>query len=127
MGQNILFRYLEWHFADSSRGILRAWNKKIAVALNTGFFKTLPPLEEVKPENADIAWFVYELAHQPSRNAYKLRRHKIVYTKFHESLDKITRSEAGDVAGFIEHLQEKVDEKLESGNPPDTVTIDALL
>lgn len=108
-------------------GILKTWNKKIAVALNTGFFKTLPPLEEVKPENADIAWFVYDLAHRPSQNAYKLRRHKSVYTKFHESLDRITRSEAGDVAGFIEHLQEKVDEKLESGNAPDTVTIDALL
>ncbi len=108
-------------------GILKTWNKKIAVALNTGFFNTLPPLEEVKPEKADIAWFVYELVHQPSQNVYKLRRHKSVYTKFHESLDKITRSEAGDVAGFIEHLQGKVDEKLENSNPPDTVTIDALL
>jgi len=95
--------------------------------LNTGFFNTLPALEEVKPEKADIAWFVYELVRQPSRNVYRLRRHKSVYTKFHESLDKITRSEAGDVGGFIEHLQEKVDEKLENSNPPDTITIDALL
>jgi hypothetical protein len=108
-------------------GIFKIWNKKIAVALNKGFFETLPTLEEVEPKHADIAWFVYELSRQASRNIYGLKRYRSVYTKFHESLDKITRSEAGNVTGFIEHLQERVDEKLEGGNPPDTQTIDELL
>jgi len=108
-------------------GILRAWNKKIAVALNKGFFKTLPRLKHVKPSAADIAWFVYDLQHSRTQNCYTLVRHQTVYTKFNESLDRITRSEAGEVKNFIEHLQEKVDEKLEEPNPPDTKTIDELL
>lgn len=108
-------------------GIFKTWNKKIAVALNKGFFETLPTLEEVEPKHADIAWFVYELSRHASQNIYGLKRYRSVYTKFHESLDKITRSEAGNVTGFIEHLQERVDEKLEGGNPPDTQTIDELL
>ena len=108
-------------------GILRTWNKKIAVALNKGFFKTLPRLEKVKPAAADIAWFVYDLQHSRTQNCYTLVRHQTVYTKFNESLDRITCSEAGDVKNFIEHLQEKVDEKLEEPNPPDTKTIDELL
>lgn len=108
-------------------GILRAWNKKIAVALNRGFFETLPELNEVKPKTADMAWFVYDLKRQATENAYKLVRYQAVYTNFGESLDRITRSEAGDVKGFIEYLQEKVDEKLEEPNPPDTKTIDELL
>lgn len=108
-------------------GILRAWNKKIAVALNRGFFETLPELNEVKPKTADMAWFVYDLKRQATEHAYKLVRYKAVYTNFGESLDRITRSEAGDVKGFIEYLQEKVDEKLEEPNPPDTKTIDELL
>ena len=108
-------------------GILRTWNKKISVALNKGFFETLPKLDEVKPAAADIAWFVYDLKRDQRQNAYHLVQCKAVYTKFQESLDKITRSEAGEVKDFIEHLQEKVDEKLESANAPDTKTIDGLL
>lgn len=108
-------------------GILQAWGKKIAVALNKGFFETLPKLEEVRPQDADIAWFVYELHLDHREKVYNLVRHKAVYTKFTESLDRITRSEAGNVKNFIEHLQEKVDEKLEEPNPPETKTIDELL
>ena len=108
-------------------GILKVWNKKIAVALNKGFFETLPKLEEVKPATADIAWFVYDLRHDRLEDIYRLVRCKTVYTKFQDSLERITRSEAGNVEGFIEHLQEKVDEKLEETNPPDTKTLDELL
>ena len=105
-------------------GIFKTWGKKTAVALNKGFFETLPELEEVTPEKADIAWFVYDLVHDSARNAYRLTKHKAVYTRFQESLEKITRSEAGDVADFVGQLQTKVDEKLDH-NPPDTETIDA--
>ena len=108
-------------------GVLRAWNKKIAVALNRGFFETLPKLDEVRPKAADIAWFIYDLQYHSVEKVYKLVRHKTAYTRFSESLDKITRSEPGDVKNFIEYLQEKVDEKLEEPNPPDTKAIDELL
>ena len=104
---------------------LEAWNKKTAVALNHGFYETLPRLQEMEPSKADIAWFVYDLIKNQRENRFKLQRCKSVFTKFDESLEKITRSEPGNIAEFIEHLQEKVDEKLEEGDQQDMETIDA--
>ncbi len=106
-------------------GIFREWNKKIAVALNRGFYETLPKLREVEPSKADIAWFVYDLMKNEIENRYRLTLCKSVFTKFDESLATITRSEAGSVFDFVEQLQEKVDEKLEPGDQPDMETIDA--
>jgi len=104
-------------------GILNAWKKKIAVALDEGFFTTLPKLKKVDPEQADIVWLVYELAFNESEKLYSLKRAETVYTLFNESLDQIIRPEAGSPDDFIEKLQEKLDEKLE-GNPPETRTIE---
>lgn len=101
-------------------GIINAWNKKTAVALNRGFFDTLPELKPTDADKADIAWFVYDLVKKPNENLYALERVNTVYTRFGEALDKITRSEPGDIGKFMELLQDKVDAKL---NPPDTSLI----
>lgn len=106
-------------------GIFKAWNKKVAVALNHGFYETLPRLREVVASEADIGWFVYDLVKSKTENRFKLCRCKSVFTRFDESLKKITRSEPGDIVQFVEHLQEKVDEKLEQDEQPDMETIDA--
>lgn len=108
-------------------GILHTWGKKTAVALNRRFYETLPNLEEVEREQAEIAWLIYDLQHDAARNRYQLTRYKTIYTQFGPALDKITRSEAGQVTQFLDHLQEKLDEKLENGSPPDAPTLlDAL-
>ncbi len=99
-------------------GILNAWEKKIAVALDRGFFETLPKMNSVDPDTADIAWLVYDL--ELRENRYCLSRHKIVYTTFETSLGQITRPEVGDQAKFVQELQSKLDEKLESENAPET-------
>jgi Restriction endonuclease NotI len=106
-------------------GIFKTWERRTAVALNSGFFSTLPELEEVAKDDADVAWLIYDLVHDSAQNIYTLTKSREVFTKFNESLEKITRSEAGDVNTFIEMLQEKVNTKLET--PPDTETIDAVL
>jgi Restriction endonuclease NotI len=108
-------------------GILHAWKKRTAVALDAGFFATLPQLAQVPKEKADIAWLVYDLKFRKSDNRYVLKRQDTIYTEFGPSLDQITKSEPGDVRGFIGVLQEKLDEKLNSGTSPDTQTIDQLL
>jgi hypothetical protein len=108
-------------------GILYAWKKKTAVALDAGFFATLPHLTEVSREKADIAWLVYDLELRKPDNRYILKKIQTVYTEFGSSLDQITRSEPGNVKDFIGVLQEKLDEKLSNETPPDTQTIDELL
>ncbi len=105
-------------------GILNKWNKKIAIALDQGFFSTIPDLRETSAEKANFVWLVYDLDVKQSMNQYLLRRCRTVYTVFSESLDQIVRPEVGEPAEFVQKLQEKLDEKLESGNPPDTKTID---
>jgi hypothetical protein len=89
-------------------GILKTWGKKVAVALNTGFFQTLPTLTEVAKEKAEVAWLVYDLKLDPNTHRYKLERNRIVYTLFTESLEKISKSEAGNKADFIARLQERL-------------------
>lgn len=98
-------------------GILRDWKKKQCVIINQGFYNSLPKLEEVAPETADLVWFVYGLVLDSQEGTYKLTRLRTVYTQFDSTLDKITQSEPGDVKDFVAQLQEKLDEKLHI--PPD--------
>ena len=108
-------------------GILKSWNRKMAVALNKSFYETLPTLNETKASDADIAWMVYELKHNPRQNTYVLTPYRTIYTKFEAALDQITRAEPGPEEEFINHLQMKLDEKIESSNPPDNSTIEFSL
>jgi hypothetical protein len=94
-------------------GILKTWKKKLAVALDSIFFNTLPKLEEVEKNLAEIAWLIYDIRHDSKNNKYDLELTKIVYTKFEQALDKITRSDAGNIEEFIGILQSKLDECLE--------------
>ncbi|MCL5067448.1 MAG: hypothetical protein M1368_03740 [Thaumarchaeota archaeon] len=103
-------------------GILKAWGKKQAVALQTSFFETLPKLKEVPKERADVAWLLYDLVPDKGTGQFKLTLQKIVYTEFKSALLQITTAKPGKVGEFVEVLQQKLDEKLE-GNPPDAPTL----
>jgi hypothetical protein len=103
-------------------GILNAWGKRSAVALDKHFFATLPKIERVKKSEADIAWLVYDL--EPQGEKFKLTLHESVYTKFTPALLKITQSEPGKLGDFLEKLQIKLDEKLD--NPPNKEVLTSL-
>lgn len=103
--------------------ILNKWGKKLAVALNNGFYNTLPELQEIDPTTADMAWLIYDLKYDNSRDKYKLVKSKAVHTSFESTLAKITIAEAGDVRQFIAYLQEKLNDKMESQNAPDVSTL----
>ncbi len=107
-------------------GIFHAWGKKQAVVIHSGFFNTLPVLAPVDPKDAEIAWLIYDLAHDSTQNVYKLKHNRTVYTKFESVMLKLTTAEPGLVEIFVEHLQAKLDEKMDS--PPDAPTLtDAVL
>jgi hypothetical protein len=103
-------------------GILQSWGKKQAVAIDQSFYNTLPGFPEVEVAKADIAWFIYEVAQEKGVEPNQLRPVKTVYTQFTSALTKITKANPGPVESFLEHLQMKLDEKLES-NPPDAPLI----
>lgn len=93
--------------------ILNSWKKKTAVAMHSKLFDTLPELPEVSAAEADIAWMVYDLEHDPEQNFYNLKKSKTVYTSFRSALDKIAIPKSGQMDDFIELLQKKLDEKLD--------------
>jgi hypothetical protein len=103
-------------------GILKHWNKKMAVALDNSFFKTLPELPETEEKDADIAWFIYDLIHNQDKNIFELQKIKTIYTNFKKALDKITMPSPGKIGDFITVLQDKLDEKLDN-NPPENYTL----
>ena len=97
-------------------GILKEWERKTAVALHQGFYNTLPELGEVVPEEADVAWFVYDLQRDEAAQRYRLRNVRTVYTRFEDALERITRSKAGNEAAFIRRLERKLKTTLDEGN-----------
>jgi hypothetical protein len=107
-------------------GILHSWGKKLAVAMNRSFFSTLPPIERVPKNRAEIAWLLYDLRLCPSSSEglgrYELTRADTVYTEFSPALGAITTPSPGDVKDFVRILQAKLDEQLET--PPNTRTIE---
>jgi hypothetical protein len=107
-------------------GILKHWNKKMAVALDNSFFKTLPELPTVEKKDADIAWFVYDLIHNKSDNVFEMHKVNTVYAQFKKVLDKITMPSPGEINDFVTVLQDKLDEKLD-GNPPENHTLTDVL
>lgn len=103
--------------------ILNAWGKKMAVAVDKGFFETLPALPTVPPEEANLAWLVYVLEEDRQQQVFNLRLEKTVYTRFKPALDKITTPIPGQMPAFVEMLQSKLNEKLENTTPPDAPTL----
>lgn len=98
-------------------GILKAWNRRQAVAVHSAFYETLPDLPEVSKDAADIAWLIYDLIFDPKQSRYNLALTRIVYTEFRSALDAITISTPGPIEDFIANLQTKLDAKLEGASP----------
>lgn len=96
-------------------GILNQWGKKMAIAVQTSFYKTLPALPEVDPAEADIAWLLYDLRYDQASDRYHLTRDRVVYCRFRPTLERITTAEFGPIEGFVQVLQDKLNEKLANG------------
>lgn len=108
-------------------GIFHTWRKKQAVALHRSFYNTLPQLTQVAPQEADLAWLIYDLKLDESSNRFQLIKSETVYTKFQPTMLQITTADPGPLDDFVGHLQAKLDEKLDN-NPPDAPALgDAII
>jgi hypothetical protein len=106
-------------------GILKYWGKKQAVALQKSFFETLPSLPVVNREDADIAWFLYDLIHDQEQKVYRLTLVETVFTAFEPALLKITTPEPGDLLDFLSNIQDKLDDQLDAGD--DTLILNDII
>ena len=94
-------------------GIFKTWGKKQCVVIQESFYRTLPELPEVPKEQADIAWFLYDLVLDSNDNMYHLTLVRTVYTEFAQALSIVTTPKAGDINNFVDILQAKIDERHE--------------
>jgi Restriction endonuclease NotI len=99
--------------------ILRDWGKKQVIVAQKSFFDTLPVLPQVEPDQAEIAWSLYDLEQQSDR--FNLVLSDTIYTEYWAAINRISTPETGRLEDFLEVLQQKLDNKLD--NPPDTQTI----
>ena len=97
--------------------ILRAWGKKTVVAIHRAFHATLPAMPECEPDDAEVVWLVYDLERNPDKNSTGLVMVGEVFTRLEESIARIMSPEIGDVNGFVDILQRRLDAVL-SGHPP---------
>ena len=92
------FKFPKPDFLSSSRkrlipqivakgSILKQWNKKQAVALQTSFYNTLPTLQEFDKSESDFAFFIYDLIPKPETQVLSLQLQQVVYTKFASALE----------------------------------------
>jgi hypothetical protein len=123
---NNAFKYPKPDYLSSSRkrlipqiiakgSILKQWNKKQAVALQTAFYNTLPKLPEFDKTESDFAFFLYDLVSEKGTKKLSLKLQRVVYTKFANALEQIAKFEAGSIEEFTNLLQKKLDSKI-SGN-----------
>ena len=90
--------------------ILKQWNKKQVVALQSAFYNTLPELPVFERSESDFAFFLYDLVPDKDK-VLSLQLQRIVYTKFSDALEQIATFEAGPISQFTEILQKKLDAK----------------
>lgn len=107
-------------------GIFHSWHKKQTVALQRSFFNTLPSLPRISQEEAEIAWFLYDLEFNKELKQNVLVLSEIVYTAFEPALLRITTPMHGDIDDFISTLQNRLDEHLDK-NPPDTPSLTDII
>lgn len=96
-------------------GVMRLWGKKQAVAIQTAFYNTLPPLPEVDRSQADLAWYLYDLVYNSGDQRMHLQLNRIVYTEYESALLSLSNNEPADVESFVAVLQRKLDSKF-AGN-----------
>lgn len=126
------FKYPKPDYLSSSRkrlipqiiakgSILKQWNKKQAVALQTSFYNTLPVLPEFDKAESDLAFFLYDLHSDETTQTLSLKLSRVVYTQFASALEQIARFEAGSITDFTELLQKKLNAKQAGNIDPDTL------
>lgn len=101
--------------------ILKQWNKKQVVALQTSFYNTLPILPEFNKAESDFAFFLYDLVANQESKTLSLQLQRIVYTKFASALEQIAKFEAGSITAFTELLQKKLNAKIAGASDVDNL------
>lgn len=126
------FKYPKPDYLSSSRkrlipqiiakgSILKQWNKKQVIALQSSFYETLPTLPEFDKSESDFAFLLYDLVPDKATQTLSLKLKRVVFTQFASALEQIAKFEAGSITQFTELLQKKLDAKKTGGSDIDNL------
>jgi hypothetical protein len=101
-------------------GILNAWGKKVAVAVQQSFFSTLPKFPRVSRDRAEIMWMIYDLEHNLTENQYQLVLVETIYSRFKPALSEITTPKVGSLEKFMRTLERRIQKGELVGIPPES-------
>lgn len=90
--------------------IFRIWGKRMAIVAQPRFFESYPlfgTIPVVEKDEADIAWFLYNLHCKGEKNQYNLELEQIIYMRLEDLLESISSLEAPDVEKFVQTLAGK--------------------
>lgn len=102
-------------------GIFKAWGKKQCVVIQKSFFDTLPSIPRTTKEEADIAWFLYDLKYNNDDQRNHLILIDTIYTEFKTALEQIIYTKPGHMSDFLALLQGKFDERISNEPEPHSV------
>lgn len=88
--------------------IFRSWNKKQIVVIQKSFYESLPKVDRVSGEFADVLWVIVDLMYNDSKKIYELVVVDRVYTYFNDVLHVMGRSPAGSITKFLATLTDKL-------------------
>lgn len=92
--------------------ILRAWGKKMVVAVDVPFFNTLPNLPITSEKNADICWLIYQLNENKKSGRFQLDLDKKAYGGFDDTMKQLGTPEIGSEDEFVATLEKKLGAEL---------------
>ena len=90
-------------------GILHAWRKKMAVAVNRSYFESLPKFREVSSDKADIAWLIYDLVYNASQSRHSLTYLRTVHTRFEDVHANAVKLRTVDERDFVRQLESRME------------------
>lgn len=88
--------------------ILKAWNKKQAIVVDSSFFESLPQLPRCRVTEADLCWLIYELVDSSKFDRLKLVLDNKVFTGFDPTMETLGSPEIGELSDFVEDLEKKL-------------------
>lgn len=89
--------------------IIRQWGKKLAVAIDRGFYQTLPPIAVVPLEESDLALLIFDVTEQTIKGQPHTIEHvQSVYTTYDKMLQTILDVNAGSEETFRKQLEQKL-------------------
>lgn len=96
---------------DYKGRLFNQWGKQVVV-IHQGFFETLPTLDEVDEEEADLLWLVYDLEEVADHEQLQLTLARRICTRWARALDTVSSPSPAPIDDFTDALQVKLDRVL---------------